>query len=121
MTSVSQLCECFAPLRADGSMLLHDNTALSVWVDRPIDRPLSQDVRRFAPGFRRPDYFVDALLAFRNSSGPLLENSKKRPGYKKQPLRDGSTFWEMSFASSPRSVWEALNGIEAGVVLLHPL
>jgi|AntAceMinimDraft_11_1070367.scaffolds.fasta_scaffold145612_1 hypothetical protein len=102
-------------------MLLHDNTALSVWVDRPIDRPLSQDVRRFAPGFRRPDYFVDALLAFRNSSGPLLENSKKRPGYKKQPLRDGSTFWEMSFASSPRSVWEALNGIEAGVVLLHPL
>jgi hypothetical protein len=41
-------------------------------------------------------------------------NTKKRerPGYQKQPLRDGNMFWEMSFATSPRSAWEALNGVE---------
>ena len=42
-----------------GLMALHDDTALSAWVDRTVDRPLSRDPRRFQPGFSRPNYLID--------------------------------------------------------------
>lgn len=129
-------------------LLLHDDTALSAWTDRPIDRPLSEDPRRFTPGFSRPDYLVEALLAHRKSGGgggagsrfpwrwlgrfvsprgqkkikkiesdsPVDDDddgdARRRPGFVRQPLRDGSSFWEMSFSTSPRSAWEAVNGVE---------
>ena len=100
---------------------LRDPTALSAWGDgRTVSRPLSEDPERFSPGFKRPDYLVDALSSWRRrEAGGRFWNgwfgrwrSSGRGGFLKQPLRDGGTFWEMSFATSPRSAWEALNGVE---------